>query len=39
MAATLTKQQLFSTAMLAYMNELNGGFTKKFCETKTATGR
>lgn len=36
--ATITKQQLFSTAMLAYLNELEGGFLKKFAETKTATG-
>lgn len=38
MANTLTKEQLFSGAMLAYMAELEGGFLKKFCETKTATG-
>ena len=36
--ATLTKQQLFSSSMIAFMQELKGGFLKKFCETKTATG-
>lgn len=36
--ANLTKEQLFSGAMMAYMSELKGGFLKKFCETKTATG-
>ncbi|MGL5056833.1 MAG: phage capsid protein [Fusobacteriaceae bacterium] len=29
----LTKQELFSAAMLTYMSELNGGFLKKFAET------
>lgn len=37
-AGALTKEQLFSGAMLANMTELGGGFLKKFCETKTATG-
>lgn len=36
--ATLTKQELFSAAMLAYMTELKGGKLKKFCETMTQKG-
>lgn len=36
--ATLTVQQLFSSAMLALMAELKGGDLKKFCETKTQKG-
>lgn len=36
--ATLTKQELFSGAMLSYMTELKGGKLKKFCETMTQEG-
>lgn len=38
MAGALTKQELFSAAMLAFMTELKGGKLKKFCETMTQAG-
>ena len=34
----LTKQQIFSNSIIAYMSELEGGKLKKFCETKTQKG-
>ena len=36
--ATLTKQQLFSNAIMAYMSECTGGKLKKFCEVMTQEG-
>lgn len=36
--AVLTKEALFSGALLAHMTELEGGFLKKYCETMTQEG-
>ena len=36
--ATLTKQQLFNNAVMAYMSECTGGKLKKFCEVMTQEG-
>ena len=36
--ATLTKQQLFNNAIMAYMSECTGGKLKKFCEVMTQEG-
>ena len=36
--ATLTKQALFSNAVMAYMAECTGGKLKKFCEVMTQEG-
>lgn len=38
MASVKTTQQLFRSAMIAYLTESNGGYLKKYCETNTATG-
>lgn len=36
--AVVTKEQLFSTALLSYMASLKGGKLKKFCEVMTQEG-
>lgn len=38
MASVITKEQLFSTALLSYMASLKGGRLKKFCEVQTQEG-
>ncbi|MGL5714328.1 MAG: phage capsid protein [Paraclostridium sp.] len=38
MASVVTKEQLFSSALLSYMADLKGGRLKKFCEVMTQEG-
>ena len=36
--ATITKQDAFNNAIMAYMSELKGGALKKFCDVRTQEG-
>lgn len=38
MAGTITKQELFTSTMKAYLAETKGGFLREFCEVADATG-